>query len=178
MWLAKEKHYVRRSLKTTSRATAVELAKDTYLDFYANLRQGIIFFSITAKEGVEKYLEARKKDWEIGNIVRERYLALQTHIKHWVEYVGKKKKLRELKRTDCEEYSEFRMKKKAGKIRQITVEGEQVSINACMRRLYKEGETSIDGFEFKKIKKIDDRVDAVRRQTLSNEEYERFYRAM
>ena len=40
MWLAKEKRYVRRSLKTTSRATAVELAKDTYLDFYANLRQG------------------------------------------------------------------------------------------------------------------------------------------
>ena len=47
-----------------------------------------------------------------------------------------------------------------------------------MRWLYKERETSIDGFEFKKIKKIDDRVDAVRRQTLSNEEYERFYRAM
>ena len=178
MWLAKEKRYVRRSLKTTSRATAVELAKDTYLDFYANLRQGKTFFSITAKEGAEKYLEARRKDWEIGNIVRERYLALQTHIKHWVEYVGKKKKLRELRRTDCEGYYEFRMKKTAGKIRQTTVEGEQVSINACMRWLYKEGETSIDGFEFKKIKKIDDRVDAVRRQTLSNEEYERLYRAM
>ena len=123
-------------------------------------------------------MEARRKDWEIGNIVCERYLALQTHIKHWVEYVGKKKKLRELRRADCEGYHEFRMKKTAGKIRQTTVEGEQVSINACMRWLYKEGETSIDGFEFKKIKKIDDRVDAVRRQTLSNEEYERFYRAM
>ena len=121
-----------------------------------------------------------KREERIGtsNIVRERYLALQTHIKHWVEYVGKKKKLRELRRTDCEGYYEFRMKKTAGKIRQTTVEGEQVSINACMRWLYKEGETSIDGFEFKKIKKIDDRVDAVRRQTLSNEEYERLYRAM
>ena len=102
MWLAKEKRYVRRSLKTTSRATAVELAKDTYLDFYANLRQGKTFFSITAKEGAEKYLEVRRKDWEIGYIVRERYLALQTHTKHWVEYVGKKKKLRELRRRDCD----------------------------------------------------------------------------
>ena len=70
------------------------------------------------------------------------------------------------------------MKKTAGKIRQTTVEGEQVSVNACMRWLYKEGETSIDGFEFKKIKKTNDRVDAVKRQTLSNEEYERLYRAM
>ena len=66
-------------------------------------------------------MEARRKDWEIGNIVCERYLALQTHIKHWVEYVGKKKKLRELRRTDCEGYYEFRMKKTAGKIRQTTV---------------------------------------------------------
>ena len=121
MWLAKEKRYVRRSLKTTSRATAVELAKDTYLDFYVNLRQGKTFFSIIAKEGAEKYLEVRRKDWEIDNIVRERYLALQTHIKHWVEYVGKKKKLRELRRTDYEEYYEFRMKKTVGKIRQTTV---------------------------------------------------------
>ena len=47
MWLAKEKRYVRRSLKTTSRATAVELAKDTYLDFYANLRQGKTFYKLT-----------------------------------------------------------------------------------------------------------------------------------
>ena len=56
--------------------------------------------------------------------MRERYLALQTHIKHWVEYVGKKKKLRELRRTDCEECYEFRMKKTASKIRQTTVEEE------------------------------------------------------
>ena len=70
------------------------------------------------------------------------------------------------------------MKQIAGKIRRTTVEGEQVSIKASIRWIYKEGETSIDGFEFKKIKKIDDRVDAVRRQTLSNEEYERLYRAM
>ena len=127
---------------------------------------------------MQKNIWKREERIGTGNIVRERYLALQTHIKHWVEYVGKKKKLRELRRTDCEGYYEFRMKKTAGKIRQTTVEGEQVSINACMRWLYKEGETSIDGFEFKKIKKIDDRVDAVRRQTLSNEEYGRFYRAM
>ena len=96
--MAKEKLYVRRSLKTTSRATAVELAKDTYLDFYANLRQGKTFFSITAKEGAEKYLEARRKDWEIGNIVRERYLASQTHIKHWVEYVGKKEEIKRIEK--------------------------------------------------------------------------------
>ena len=56
------------------------------------------------------------------------------------------------------------MKKIAGKIRRTTVEGEQVSIDAYMCWLYKEErETSIAGLEFKKIKKINDRVDAVSR---------------
>ena len=45
-----------------------------------------------------------------------------------------------------------------------------------MRWLYKERETSIDGFEFKN-QKIDDRVDTKKTNTM-NEEFERLYRAM
>ena len=82
MWLAKEKRYVRRSLKTTSRATAVELAKDTYLDFYANMRQGKTFLQYHSKRECKKIFGSEKKGLGTGNIVRERYLALQTHIKH------------------------------------------------------------------------------------------------
>ena len=55
------------------------------------------------------------------------------------------------------------MKQIAGKIRRTTVEGEQVSIDAYICWLYKERETSIAGLEFKKIKKIKDRVDVVSR---------------
>ena len=54
MWHAKEKCYVRRNTKITSRATAVELAKNTNLNFYTKLRQEKTFFNITAKEGAEK----------------------------------------------------------------------------------------------------------------------------
>ena len=44
-------------------------------------------------------------------------------------------------------------------MKQTTVKGEQKSINASMRWLYKEGDTSIDGFEFKKMKtEINQRV--------------------
>ncbi len=68
-----------------------------------------------------------------------------------------------MRRINCKEYYKFRMKKIAGKIRRTTVEGEQVSIDAYMCWLYKERETSIAGLEFKKIKKINDRVDTVSR---------------
>ena len=60
------------------------------------------------------------------------------------------------------------MKQIAGKIRRTTVEGEQVSIDAYICWLYKERETSIAGLEFKKIKKINDRVDALIEEAQDN----------
>jgi len=44
--------------------------------------------------------------------------------------------------------------------------------------LHKNGETHIDGFDFKKLPRLDKGNDAIRRATLTNDEYERLYRAM
>ena len=54
LWLEKEKKYVRRSLKTRKRHIAVELAKEMYLDIYANVKQGRSFYSITCEQAAEK----------------------------------------------------------------------------------------------------------------------------
>jgi len=51
--------YARKSLRTRSEATAIEKGKAAYLEIYANLQQGKSYFSITTKEGVEKYLSFR-----------------------------------------------------------------------------------------------------------------------
>ena len=59
MWLPKENKYARKSLRTRSEATAIEKGKAAYLEIYANLQQGKSYFSITTKEGVEKYLSFR-----------------------------------------------------------------------------------------------------------------------
>ena len=64
MWLKGEGKYARKSLRTRSKATAVEKGKAAYLEIYANLQQGKTYFSITTKEGVAKYLEHRRKDVE------------------------------------------------------------------------------------------------------------------
>ena len=60
MWLPKENKYARKSLRTRSEATAIEKGKAAYLEIYANLQQGKSYFSITTKEGVEKYLSFRQ----------------------------------------------------------------------------------------------------------------------
>jgi len=64
--LPKENKYARKSLRTRSKSTAVERGKAAYLEIYGNLQQGKSYFSITTKEGVEKYLSFRKRDVEQG----------------------------------------------------------------------------------------------------------------
>jgi hypothetical protein len=58
------------------------------------------------------------------------------------------------------------------------VQNEQSTINALMKWLHKNGETHIDGFDFKKLPRLDKGNEAIRRATLTNDEYEALYRAM
>ena len=76
MWLPKENKYARKSLRTRSEATAIEKGKAAYLEIYANLQQGKSYFSITTKEGVEKYLSFRMRDVELGHIVKGRHTTI------------------------------------------------------------------------------------------------------
>ena len=104
MWLAKESKYARKSLRTRGETTAVERGKAAYLEIYANLQQGKTYFSITTKEGVQQYLDFRKRDVELGHIVSGRLATIATHLQHWLSFIGKDTKLKKLERTDCENY--------------------------------------------------------------------------
>ena len=66
VWLAKENKYTPKSLRTRSETTAVERGKAAYLEIHANLQQGKTNFSITSKEGVQQYVDFRKRDFELG----------------------------------------------------------------------------------------------------------------
>tara|TARA_E500000331_G_scaffold202339_1_gene194172 strand:- start:609 stop:1844 length:1236 start_codon:yes stop_codon:yes gene_type:complete len=178
MWLAKENKYARKSLRTRSETTAVERGKAAYLEIYANLQQGKTYFSITTKEGVQQYLDFRKRDVELGHIVSGRLATIATHLQHWLSFIGKDTKLKELERTDCENYFYYRQKSTNSNVKQVTVQNEQSTINACIKWLNKNGETHIDGFDFKKLPRLDKGNDAIRRATLTNDEYQSLYRAM
>ena len=178
MWLPKENKYARKSLRTPSEATAIEKGKAAYLEIYANLQQGKSYFSITTKEGVEKYLSFRMRDVELGHIVKGRHTTIATHLQHFLSFIGKHTKLKELERTDCENYFYHRHKATNGNVKQVTVQNEQSTINALMKWLHKNGETHIDGFDFKKLPRLDKGNEAIRRATLTNDEYEALYRAM
>lgn len=173
MWLAGEGKYARKSLKTRSRSTAIDKGKDFYLELLSNQRAGKKYFSLTTKEGVAKYVASRQRDVDAGIIVKGRLGTIKTHLEHWLDFISRDAKLKELERTDCEDYFLSRLKKSTKKklpISPTTVLNEQSTINAMLSWLFKNNETYIDHFEFKKLPKQDSKDDAIRRATFSTSE--------
>ena len=56
-------------------------------------------FQLPLKEGVQQYVDFRKRDVELGHIVSGRLATIATHLKHWLSFIGKDTKLKELERT-------------------------------------------------------------------------------
>ena len=110
----------------------IRKGKAAYLEIYANLQQGKTYFSITTKEGVEKYLSFCMRDVELGHIIKGRHTTIATHLQHFLSFIGKDTKLKELERTDCESYFYHRYTATNGYVKQVTVQNEQSTINALM----------------------------------------------
>ncbi len=181
MWLGKEGKYARFSLKTRNRDTAIDKAKKYYHELKAGELAGRTYFSLTTKQGVELFLEQRMKDVKAEIIVIGRYKTIATHLAHWLKFIGKDTKLKELHRTDCENYfSERRQTKKRNdiKISQSTILNEQSTINAMLSWLFKKNETYIEAFDFKKLKPIDAGDLALKRPIFSKDELVRIKKVL
>ena len=171
MWLVKERKYARFSLKTRNESQARDKAELHYHQLKSLELQGKTYFSITTKDGVEMYLKQRQRDVDANLIVKGRYSTIKTHLEHWLDFIKRDTKLKELDRDDCENYFHTRTKTKKGiSINQVTVENEQSTINAMMKWLYTKKETYINGFDFKKLPRIDRGDEGNRRSTFSDQE--------
>lgn len=181
MWLLKEKKYARFSLRTRNRDTAIDKAKKQYHVLMGMEIAGKTYFSLTTKQGVELYLEQRKKDIKAELITEGRYKTIVTHLTHWLKFIGKDTKLKEMHRTDCENYfHERRQTKKRNeiKISQSTIVNEQSTINAMVSWLFKKNESYIEAFDFKKLKPIDSGDLALKRPVFTKDELDRMAKVL
>jgi integrase len=175
LWLPKERKYARFSLKTRNQNTAVEKAKLHYHELMSNQLSGKRYFSLTTKDGVAAYIAERQKDVDAGIIVKGRLGTIKTHLEHWLAYIKKDTKLKELERTDCSDYFLKRSKgKKSVEISISTIANEQGTINSLMKWLFKRKEAYIDGFDFSKLPKVDKNDNKIRRSTFSEAEVDLF----
>lgn len=178
MWLTREQKYVRKSLQTPDAHVATDKAKKLYLSLYAQQEAGKSYYSISVEQGVERYLKNREADVVAGLIVAGRLVTIRAHLLHWKDFIGKTTKLSCLTKDSCEDYFIFRTTKSSVPGKQVTIENEQSTINACMKYLFKQGLAHVSAFEFRKLKRIDRNNEAVRRATFSNSEYYAIVKSM
>jgi len=190
-WLADENKYYRISLRTKQRADALEKAEDLYAEMRVAKKQGKKYFSISIKDAVAKYLEFRKKDVGKGRgagIVEGRYGTIKAHLNHFLNYVHKDAKVKDLGKNTLVEYERegittdyirFRKQQKAA---DSTIRNEVATINSCIRYLHEcdENYAEISAFRIPKQKSKAYKADeaTIRRQTFTREEWEMFYKAM
>lgn len=173
LWLKAENKYARKSLGTTNRATALERGKVIYLELLGNQQNGKKYFSLNAKEGVRLYLEQRKKDIGLG-IVVGRHGTITTHLNHWLNFIGRDTKLKDLGRTACDDYFSERMANAKRPLAQTTLHNEQGTINSMMKYLFRHDEVQIDSFEFPKLNSYKIDSNRIKRQTFLPTEYNAF----
>ena len=173
-WLEKERRYVRLSLKTKNIDVAIEKAKKHFVKIKSETDSGKTYYSKTAKDGVLMYLEYRKGHIEsrtTKSIVKGRYGTIRSHLDHWLDFIERDTKLKELDRDSCADYAKTRENPSATTtIALSTIAGEQSTINSMMKWLHKKGEVYIDGFDFETISIRNTPEEAVRRSSFTDEE--------
>jgi len=181
-WLEKERRYVRLSLKTKNVDIATERAKKNFVSIKSVTDSGRTYYSRTAKDGVLMYLEYRKGHIDsrtTKSIVKGRYGTIRAHLEHWLDFIERDTKLKELDRDSCAEYAKAREKPSATKTTALsTIANEQSTINSMMKWLHKKGEVYIDGFDFETISIRNTPEEAVRRSSFTDEEVRAFRAAI
>jgi integrase len=169
MYLPSEKKYVVRSLKTKNRAIAIEKGKDLFHDIRAEVRNGKKLFSKTTKEAVADYIKYRQTDVDRNTIVPGRLSTIAAHLNHFLDYIKRDTRLRDLEADSVEDYAGFRLGENAS---MSTIANEQSTINALCKWLHSQGYMSFPAFMFRRLKMVDGRADDIRRQTFTQEEFE------
>ncbi|OYY68013.1 MAG: integrase [Sphingomonadales bacterium 28-55-16] len=177
LWLKAENKYARKSLGTTNRATALERGKVIYLELLANQQSGKKYFSLNAKEGVRLFLERRTRDIGFG-IRKGRHGTITTHLNHWLDFIGRDAKLKDLGRTACEDYFNKRMASAKRPLAHTTLLNEQGTINSMMKYLFRHNEVLIDSFDFPKLDPYHVDTNLIKRQTFTPSEYQQVIKAM
>ena len=190
-WLKGEGKYARKSLRTKSREMAIERGKSAHRRLLTDVEDGRLFFSIDIKEAINKYLES-KREQVVGDTIEERgsqggivigrFKTIETHLRHFLDYIHRDTKVTALHDYDLEGYVKVR---RAKGVADITIRNEVASINAAMGWIYDRlKQTDFRHFlvptTLKHVTKGKSSADnqKIKRQTFTREEWMAFVVAM
>jgi len=177
MWIPAESKYWRKTLQTKDLETALKRAEEEVFRIHGEVHSGKKIFGITLGQLIELYLDWRlKEDVGSGNITKGRWLAIQSQLKHLLEYKGADTKLSDLDKQSCFNYAEHR-RLTTPEVKGVTLRNEEATINHMMKFAYREKYNNhFETFEFRKSKIANE--EAVRRDTFTPEEYDKLVYVM
>lgn len=112
MYVADEKRYVRKSLKTRDKTLAIERAKKDFIFYQAKLQNGEKLFSITAQELVNRYRLFEQERLDGQQISEGRFSNIKTHTNRYLDFVSKTEKIQNISNKKFREYRTFRQSAK------------------------------------------------------------------
>jgi integrase len=177
MWIPAESKYWRKTLNTKDLETAIKRGEEEVFRIHGEIHSGKKIFGITLGQLIELYLDWRlKEDVGSGNITKGRWLAIQSQLKHLLEYKGADTKLSDLDKQSCFNYAEHR-RLTTPEVKGVTLRNEEATINHMMKFAFREKyNTHFETFEFRKSKITAEEDE--RRDTFTVEEYDRFIKVL
>jgi len=132
MWIGEEKKYIRKSLRTRDKETAINRAEDLFIEARTKQRSGEKLFSMTAKELRSKYLEYIKEEVDSGQLSSGRLSNVKTFTKHYLRFVGEDTKIQNINVEFFEGYRAFRQSELAT-ITMTVIQNESITV----KQMYK-----------------------------------------
>ena len=103
-WIAEEKKYYRKSLRTTDKKDAIKLAEDEYIGIRSTLDRGHKIFGMNFSQVSEEFLERKQREVNAKKITQQRHATIKTQITRWiVPFINATTKLSALDRNSFRE---------------------------------------------------------------------------
>jgi len=138
MWVGSEKKYVRESLRTRDKTEATEEAKRRFLNYNHLIKNGQKIFSVTTNELRQKYLVHIDELVKSNQLSSGRRTNVKTFTKHYIEFIGKDKKIANIDRKEFQGYRAHRQNDKSD-IKMSVVVNESITIKQMYKWAENEG---------------------------------------
>jgi integrase len=170
IWVQDEKKYVRKSLKTSDRATARIRGEKLILQTLSDVASGRKLFGISLGELVDLYLEYRRADIKSGAITEGRFTTIQSQCRALLRTKPRSTKIAELDENSFYEWRQMRLNDNPS-ITIVTIRNETATIGQIFDFAYRNGYSHFPKMYFRPIKIS--RGDIGRRDTFTIEEYDK-----
>ena len=174
-WVTDERKYYGKTLKTTDKSIALQLAEEEVLQLNSSQQLGHSVFGITIRQLCNDWLNEQedRMKWEL--IKPSRYASLRQRLgNHIYPYLSEQgEKVNHLTRQSMMSYPSWRRSKVNGEVKDITIQHECSIINNTCKYAFNKSHLQ---FEKMQLPKNDIKVEEPDRDYFTRDEWKSFYR--